>query len=457
MIVLLGFMDILFWLPAASLFLAFFVSFAFAVYEKESLAMWRSLLLMILLPAPFAILYFLNIEIKNTLIIIIDSLLLLLTIVIFFPGFNSKKIKIDNPIARFDERDVIFKRRSLSKERKEEYYKRNPDKFEADKAWQAQPGLLSDKSYYYDKLQFTATDANFVASEHLGGLVNKMSPSEKKSDIPADELTKFIKKYADTIGAYDIGICELKDYHLYSNSGQEETYGQDIVNKHRYAIAIAVEMDKDMMDYAPAGPTVMETSNKYFVVGGIAVRIAQFLNMLGYDSKAHIDEFYEVLCPLVAQDANLGEIGRMGLLIHHELGPRHRLAVVTTDAPFIPDVKKIDYSVIDFCSFCKKCADVCPSQSISKNDREEDENGVLRWRINAEQCFEFWCKTGTDCGRCVQSCPYSHPHNLFHNTIRKTIKYFPVFRRFAYLMDDVFYGRVPKSKKVENSFYNKYL
>jgi ferredoxin len=103
--------------------------------------------------------------------------------------------------------------------------------------------------------------------------------------------------------------------------------------------------------------------------------------------------------------------------------------------------------MLDFCLRCKKCAEVCPSKSIS-SDNPKMFDGVKRWQINSESCFTYWCKAGTDCGRCMAICPYSHPDNLLHNTIRFGIKYSPLFRRIAAPLDDFFYGRKPKSKKL---------
>lgn len=62
--------------------------------------------------------------------------------------------------------------------------------------------------------------------------------------------------------------------------------------------------------------------------------MSAFLNKPGFNSRAHIDGDYELICPLVARDAGLGEIGRMGLLMTPRLGPRVRIAVVTTEAAF---------------------------------------------------------------------------------------------------------------------------
>ena len=69
--------------------------------------------------------------------------------------------------------------------------------------------------------------------------------------------------------------------------------------------------------------------------------------------------------------------------------------------------------------------------------------GALRWQIDSEACFEFWCRAGTDCGRCIRACPYSHPDNLLHGLVRSGLRRSGWFRRAALKLDDLFYGRRP--------------
>jgi ferredoxin len=157
-----------------------------------------------------------------------------------------------------------------------------------------------------------------------------------------------------------------------------------------------------------------------------------------------MDGNYRVVCPLVARDAGLGEIGRMGLLMTPELGPRVRLAVVTTEMPLLTDERSFDYTTIDFCARCKKCAEICPADAIPSGDREMI-GGVRRWQIDQEACFTLWCKIGTDCGRCVSVCPYSHPDNLLHNLVRLGVRNSSLFRGLAIKLDDLFYGKRPQS------------
>ncbi|UCC48907.1 MAG: 4Fe-4S dicluster domain-containing protein, partial [Gemmatimonadota bacterium] len=198
---------------------------------------------------------------------------------------------------------------------------------------------------------------------------------------------------------------------------------------------------------APKGPIVMESAHQYLAAGTIAVQVAQFIRNLGHAARAHIDANYRVVCPLVARDAGLGEIGRMGLLMTPELGPRVRIGVVTTSLPLVTDERRRDYTMIDFCTHCRKCADVCPSQAISFDDRTEID-AVRRWRIDSEACFTTWCKLGTDCGRCVAVCPYSHPDNLLHNLVRLGVRRSALVRRAAIRLDDFFYGKRPPSAEL---------
>ena len=64
------------------------------------------------------------------------------------------------------------------------------------------------------------------------------------------------------------------------------------------------------------------------------------------------------------------------------------------------------------------------------------------------QIESIYCLPGTDCGRCMSDCPFSHPNNFFHNMIRMLIRNSKVFRHFALKMDDFFYGRKPKPAPV---------
>jgi reductive dehalogenase len=201
-------------------------------------------------------------------------------------------------------------------------------------------------------------------------------------------------------------------------------------------------MDPLMIRRAPAAAEAMEVSKQYLMAASVALQLAVFIRSLGYPARAHIDGNYRVICPLVARDAGLGEIGRMGLLMTPREGPRVRISVVTTDLPLVPDSARPDPTLIDFCRRCLKCAENCPSRSIPFGDRQSI-GGARRWQIDSESCFHYWNVVGTDCGRCIAVCPYSHPHNLAHGIVRWAIRRSRGARWLALKMDDAFYGRRP--------------
>ena len=334
----------------------------------------------------------------TTLLVVIFLIMIVLVI-----PFRKKIINEDiTLLSRYDERFTMFSRVELTQKPEESalFYHEHPELKELDQVWQSKAGLISRDSLFYHPFSFNAAEASFFTVEMLRPYVNEKANPEI-SIVEPENLSRFIESWAKKIGAVSVGICETQAYHYYSTRGRGKEYGKKVDLKHKYAIAFTVEMDKVFLATGPAGPTLMESARQYLNAGTIAIQIARFLQNLGYDSRAHIDGNYEVICPLVARDAGLGELGRMGLLMTPELGPRVRIAVVTTDAPLKIDVYKKDPTVDQFCTICRKCADVCPANAIPKTEKKLV-NGLLRWQIDQVKCFSYWCTVGTDCGRCMR-------------------------------------------------------
>jgi len=415
--------------------------------ENEKTAAFRLSIFAIFLPLPFFISSFLTIPFKDEISIGLLSIFSLITIILFLP-IRGSKIENDTPLNRIDERDTMFSRKELKEdsERFEKYYENNPDKKILDDKFRKRPGLLKPGSTQYNPFHFAAADSSFETIAKLHAMVDG-ELSKEPVKVKAEEITEFIIKWSVKLGAKDCGVTELKDYHLYTTGGRDGRYGKPVLNNHKYAIVFTTEMDHSMIHSAPTGSIVMESGQQYLDSGTVAIQVAKFIRNLGYSARAHIDGNYQVVCPLVARDAGLGEIGRMGLLMTPRFGPRVRISVITTDLPLLIDKREPDYSVTDFCKMCKKCAVACPSKAISFEDKK-DIDGVKRWQINSEACYTLWSALGTDCGRCIAVCPFSHPDNLFHNFIRFGIRNSKIFRWFAVIMDDAIYGKKPQTAEL---------
>jgi reductive dehalogenase len=427
--------------------LAIFLGFtAFAIHswrEVERRAAVISIAAAVILSTPYLASVLLPHGWQYLLLIFTMLLILLAFILLIFDRSTSDRLP-DAPCSRVDERDNMFSRYDLKTGSREYemYYQIRPENEKTDASIRALPGLMSRASKEASLLPFSTASASFSLTEAVQESVDGSRASTKQL-IDPDEIITYLKGMAAYLGAQSVGATKLRDYHVYSVSGRgTDPYGEAIPLVHDFAIAVTVEMDYRMMGTAPEAPVVMESARQYVNAGMIALQLAFFIRSLGYGARAHIDGNYQVIAPLVARDAGLGEIGRMGLLMTPELGPRVRIAVVTTDLPLQPDQRQDGSSVIDFCGICEKCAENCPSRAIPFGERKR-QDGAYRWIIDPVKCFRYWNVIGTDCGVCMKVCPYSHPDTFFHKAVRQAVERSRTLGRAAKTLDDLFYGRTP--------------
>ena len=317
-----------------------------------------------------------------------------------------------------------------------DYYAKHPEKKKVDDRVRAMPELLSPGGESYEPIDAACAACNFALTEKLIPLCDG-EPGSPMQINPA-ALTKKLKEMTMSLGAVDVGVAQLDAAHVYSHVGRRlPEYGTPIHLNHSHILVFAVEMDYETMQGAPQMPVVVESSKKYLQSATIAVALASCIRSFGYNARAHIDGNYLLPLPAAAVDAGLGEIGRIGYLIHPTYGARIRLAAVSTDMPISVD-QPIAFGVQDFCRICKKCAEFCPSGAISHGE-EKTVRGVRKWSTHQEVCYRYWRTVGTDCGICMRVCPYSKPANFAHNFIRFMIRQNPVGRRVAVWGDKLLY------------------
>ncbi len=379
-------------------------------------------------------------------IISLDAILILLAVSLLAPIGKKLPLRVVAKITRVDERDIPFSRirYEVGSAIYEHYYASHPEiKGIYDRIRQL-PGLAAPETPAYSPLGAPLSHAQFDFLEELADLVN--APSQKQQ-VKADPQTMSagLKETIKYLGAKLVGIAELNQDYVYTHIGRRPgKYGQKMELTHKYAIIFAVEMDYRMLRAAPDLPVIIETGKQYIDAARIALVIANYIRRLGYPARAHIDANYQAMLPPVAVDAGLGEIGRNNILITKPYGARVRLGMVTTDLPLLTD-RPILFGVQDFCQRCRKCADNCPSKAIS-SDEKKIIRGIEKWEFDPEKCFAYWNSVGTDCALCIYTCPFSKPDNLLHRAIRYAIDRSVVARQLSVWMDDLFYGRTPRSE-----------
>lgn len=311
-------------------------------------------------------------------------------------------------LRRFPEKNIIFSR------------------VDWDNSWEGYNRRFNEKTVSiansnkegYTQIDFALAYASWAVHDSFAGGFSwsKLKPfREPRASIAIDwskikryagapsEMSRIIKRAARFFGASLVGVCKLKRDWLYAEV--------ELPEKFENAIVMAVEMDPLGIATSPAATASAATGLGYSKMAFILACLGEFIRNLGYDAVQCGND--TALSIPLAIDAGLGELGRNGLLITPQYGPRVRLCKIFTDLPLEPD-KPIEFGVREFCRKCKLCARHCEAGAISMDDEPSFEGtcrsnnpGALKWYVNSEKCYLFWCENGTDCSTCIKVCPYN--------------------------------------------------
>ncbi len=264
--------------------------------------------------------------------------------------------------------------------------------------------------------------------------VNEYIPKEVAQRPPdthsKSDLTHYIKHAAHYFGACKVGITKIDPHWYYESEvkipDQSTPIRKSDLQKQPFpipedinnAIVIAIEMDPKGICNAPNFLEVASSGWAYSQMAVISATLAQFIRNLGYTAIPLTNDV--ALSIPLAIDAGLGALGRNGLLLTREWGPRVRLCKVLTNMPLerdAPDVKFIE-QVNNFCRTCLRCAEACEAKAISFAENPDTEirctsnnPGVRKWYVDTNACYGIWVKYSTDCGKCIQVCPFSRTPN----------------------------------------------
>ncbi|MGQ9494350.1 MAG: reductive dehalogenase [Anaerolineae bacterium] len=323
---------------------------------------------------------------------------------------------LTDKVARFDQRNTVFSRVMWDKEYQEQiakvtrWHKRETVE-EIIKGRALVAGAI-----YTDDVAGSLAPNYHGYSGHVhgyGGLYgwdDAVNP-ERLPVMDAAEMSEHIKTVARFYGADLVGICAINPLWIYSHYYDRETgaYGE-LEIPYKYAIVMGLEMDFASIYKSPRFPASAATALIYSKMAEVTSKLAKYIRALGYEAVPSGNDTAQNI-PL-AIDAGLGEIGRLGLLLTPEFGPRQRLCKVLTNLPLATD-KPIDFGMQRFCEKCFFCAHACPAKAIPFGERSLEQTsisnrpGILRWTVNVGNCYLFWrANGGTDCSNCVAACPW---------------------------------------------------
>ncbi len=333
---------------------------------------------------------------------------------------EKPKYQVTSPLKRFNQKYTVLSRTSWDppfQKLKRQYHETRNKRIQKE-------SLLGNYAF---------RDASWYVANTLGTFAGFMHGNDglyswKSLEIPEENIdselkfrrvkvrnpalmSKKIKNAGRFYGADLVGIVRLNEFWVYSRSYNRLTGKNDPIRlskRYKFAIVMAIEMD-----YKKIAASDIEASTAtglgYSKMAFVSSLLAQFIRNSGYQAIPCGND--TTLSIPLAIDAGLGELGRNGLLITRQFGPRVRLCKVLTDLPLKPD-KPIDFGLQEFCEKCKKCLENCPVHAISKEKTANaitmsSNSGILKWPVNGEMCFRFWCETGIDCNICIKVCPFN--------------------------------------------------
>lgn len=322
---------------------------------------------------------------------------------------------LTDKVMRFDERNTVFSRT---------WWDKPYQALVQEASAKAPPGDLE----YFEGLAIAAgaiyVDATAGAlhpgyygySGHVrevGGLYSWDDPVNS-TQYPVSDIqwmSERVKRVARFYGANLVGITSVDPRWVYSNYFELATGNSGKLDiPYQTAIVMGIEMDWHGIIESPRPWASAATALAYSQMAELSASLAKYIRSLGYEAIPCGNDTTQSI-PL-AIDAGLGELGRNGLMLSPEYGPRQRLCKVLTNLPLIPD-KPIDFGIRKYCETCHACAAACPANAIRREDRTTETTsisnrpGILRWPVNVSQCYLFWRENGVDCSNCVAACPWA--------------------------------------------------
>ncbi len=212
-----------------------------------------------------------------------------------------------------------------------------------------------------------------------------------KPEFIADyEFLKEFEKYAHSLGIKAIGYTQLTPELLIQNKFVQ----------YSNAIVLTMEMSDELIETAPGDKTQEINDAHYAKLGTLSYKLSDYLRENGYATEvAHPYGGLVNFCTL-AQKAGMGFIGKSGLLITPELGPRQKISAIFTSIENLPLKEGNEHSwIADYCDKCGKCIKACPEKALI-----EKEGCSGNKEIEFVQKLCIGCSKG--CTYCIEGCPF---------------------------------------------------
>ncbi|MFH2063943.1 MAG: 4Fe-4S dicluster domain-containing protein [Pseudomonadota bacterium] len=170
-------------------------------------------------------------------------------------------------------------------------------------------------------------------------------------------------------------------------------------------IVLGMEMDFERINKAPEPEAGVEAMEIYMKLGTATNILADFIRSQGHRAIACHPLGGPILFPVMAVRANMGVLGRHGLLITKEYGPRLRLSMIATTASPLPENAQSSTRIEEFCKKCGKCIRSCPVGAIREVPLQNKVFAVASC-VDYKKCMPYFYEHD-GCSVCIKACPFN--------------------------------------------------
>lgn len=208
-----------------------------------------------------------------------------------------------------------------------------------------------------------------------------------------------VKKEAASLGVGMVGFAPVDEDVMFVRD-----HVGYIEGLYPNGIILGMEMDFERINTAPGSEAGIEAINKYEKLGTATNKLTDFIRSQGHPAIACHPMGGPILFPVMAEKANMGSLGRHGLLITKEYGPRLRLSMIATTASPLPKNPQKPIGIEEFCKKCGNCIRSCPVGAIREVPLKNEAFGIATC-VDSEKCMPYFYEHD-GCSVCIKACPF---------------------------------------------------
>ncbi len=228
----------------------------------------------------------------------------------------------------------------------------------------------------------------------------------KKHDVKRQYKTKITRDEFELLRNYILNDMDMDSFGVAYFEAHEIYAGMGI--PYQNVLVLTRHMNKTPFDLPklPNMDCMLEVMKVYGDTGVAALGVTDFLRQRNFGAIPNHSLGGNVDYTKAGYKANLGFIGKSGLLITPQSGACTRISIVYTSIENLGDFleNNEDFSWgRDFCDKCGRCVKTCPYGAIYTQDKVDDHGNVEA--ISYPKCGSGFAHYG--CGICIAACPFT--------------------------------------------------